>query len=260
MRKTSLPILFLLAVLLTGIACSALAAEATEIQGYSKTAGYQYVTFGTYPTEEDGTTRPILWRVLQSADAEAYLMTEYILFASPVHADYLHYKGWESSDLYAILNGEFMQEAFTAAEQQVLLQRTEDNALVTLAHIEDMRNPAYGFSTNADRYHCEGTPWAKREREPKKLTLMCYSPKYQYSPWWSRTVSESNPLQHRDTKQDGALGRLSVGNPDVGVRPVVYVDLAKLSIAGGSGSMSDPWHLQPIADAQSAESVPQTEN
>lgn len=234
--------LFMLALALAMIQMSALAADATDIQGYSKGGGYQYVTFGTYPTDADGGVQPILWRVLRNDKGEAFLLTEYILFASPLHADYEHYNGWESSDLYAYLNNEFMNEAFTPAEQQALLVRTEDDAHVTLITGDDMKDASIGFSSNAAR-QCESTAWAKREREPKKLTLYIYSKGHKYSPWWSRTRSTDYPHQQRRVMDEGKTGRVSVGNPDLGVRPCVYLDLSLVTIAGGNGTMSNPYQL-----------------
>ena len=130
MRKMTV-LLLMLAVVLCSI-LPAWAEDAASLRGYSKSAGYEYVLFGSYPTEADGTVAPILWRVLKTENREAYLLSEYILFGAPVHGDYDHYKGWETSDLYQYLNNVFLNDAFTAEEQAVLLIRTEDNALVTL--------------------------------------------------------------------------------------------------------------------------------
>lgn len=246
MRKKIFPLLLALLAL---VCASAQAQDAAEIAGYSKASGYAYVTFGTYPTDADGTEKPILWRVLRSANGEAYLLSEYILFASPVHADYQHYDGWESSDLYAYLNSDFKADAFSAAEQQALICRTEDNALVTLISGDELRDASIGFSSNNARL-CESTAWARRERpENKKLQLMIYSKGHKYSPWWSRTRSTDNPKQQRRVMDEGKTGRLSVGNPDMGVRPAINVDLRQLVIAGGSGSMDSPYQLAPLNDA-----------
>ena len=255
MRKKLFPLL----LMLLALACaSAQAQDATGIAGYSKASGYEYVSFGTYHTDADGTERPILWRVLRSANGEAYLLSEYILFASPVHADYQHYDGWENSDLYAYLNGEFKTDAFTAAEQQALICRTEDNALVTLISGDELRDASIGFANNNARL-CESTAWAKRERpENKKLQLMIYSKGHKYSPWWSRTRSTDNPKQQRRVMDEGNTGRLSVGNPDMGVRPAINVDLSLLIIAGGNGTMASPYQLEPMntAIAENPTTVP----
>jgi len=96
-------LVLLLAFLLLASALPSLAEDAASIHGFSKSSGYDYVLFGSYPTETDGTEAPILWRVLKTENGEAYLLSEYILFGAPVHGDYDHYKGWETSDLYNYL-------------------------------------------------------------------------------------------------------------------------------------------------------------
>ena len=95
--------MFFLLLLLSALPAQA---EGITLNGFSK-AGYEYVTFGRYPTGKNGETEPILWRVLKSENGEAYLLSEYILFASLVHGDAEHYAGWEKSDLYKYLNQDF---------------------------------------------------------------------------------------------------------------------------------------------------------
>ena len=252
-RKTILLLALLLALC---AAFPALAEDAAGIPGYSRTAGYTYVTFGSYPTDADGTVRPIVWRVLKNEKGEAYLLSEYILFSAPVHGDYEHYKGWETSDLYNYLNSTFLNDAFTADEQAVLLQRTEDNALVTLITSDEMKDASIGFSSNASRL-CESTAWAKILPDPpifelpatnnkgKWKPLYIYSKGKIYSPWWSRTRSSDYPHEQRRVMDEGKIGRISTGNSDLGVRPAVYVSLSLLSIQGGSGTLSSPYALVP---------------
>ena len=268
-RKTTLLLALLLALC---AAFPALAEDAAGIPGYSRTAGYTYVTFGSYPTDADGTVRPIVWRVLKNEKGEAYLLSEYILFGAPVHGDYEHYKGWETSDLYNYLNGTFLNDAFTAEEQAALLRRTEDNALVTLITSDEMKDASIGFSSNASRL-CESTAWAKILPDPpifelpasnnkgKWKPLYIYSKGKIYSPWWSRTRSSDYPHEQRRVMDEGKIGRISSGNSDLGVRPAVYADLSLLRIQGGSGTLSSPYALVPgqgdAAEAPAA--VPQPE-
>ena len=47
---------------------SACAFAAPELRGYNKKEGYQYIQFGAFPQEADGTVKPILWRILQPMD------------------------------------------------------------------------------------------------------------------------------------------------------------------------------------------------
>lgn len=244
--------------------CLALAAptaafceDGAVLRGYSKAEGYEYVLFGAYPTEADGTVKPILWRVLRSSQGEAYMLSEYILFGAPVHGDYEHYTGWENSDLYAYLNNVFINDAFSAAEQGALLIRTEDNALVTLITSNEMKDASIGFASNNDRL-CESTAYAKILPDPpifelptalnnnRWKPLYIYSKGKKYSPWWSRTRSEDYQHEQRRVMDEGKIGRISTGNSDLGVRPAITVDLSLLSIQSGDGTFSSPYALVPI--------------
>ena len=267
MRKKSVLLILLILSLL--LPADGLAAETDEIRGYSKAEGHRYVLFGAYPTEADGTVKPILWRVLKAENGEAWLLSEYILFAAPVEGDYEHYAGWESSDLYEYLNHTFIGDAFSSAEQSALLVRTEDNARVTLITADEMKDAKIGFASNSDRL-CEGTPYASVAVDPPIFELPApnfwkeqrnqpHLFKYQkgghkYSPWWSRTRSTQYKHMQRRVADEGATGILSTGNSDMGVRPTVYVDLSLLSLTGGSGSMADPWVL--AAETQIPEAAP----
>lgn len=270
MGKKSLMALLLIAVLLLPLSAQA---DTGDIQGYSKAAGYQYALFGAYPTDQDGTVRPILWRVLKCERDEAWLLSEYILFAAPVHGDFEHYTGWESSDLYKYLTEVFLFDAFTPSEQAALLIRTEDNAKVTLLSSDDMKDASVGFSSNNDRL-CESTPYASVAVDPPIFDIpapnfwkeACNQPHlfkyqkggYKYSPWWSRTRSADYPHENRRVMDEGKIGRISTGNSDLGVRPTVYVDLSALTLTGGSGSMTDPWVLTAEAIPTESPAEPET--
>ncbi len=251
--------LMLLTLVLTVTGIAPVLAEAT-LNGYGKSTGYEYVQFGTYPQDADGTVRPILWRVLKADGGEAWLLSEYILFGSPVHGDYEHYKGWEESDLYTYLNSKFIHDAFTPAEIAALINRTEDNALVTLITSDEMKDASIGFSSNNARL-CESTAYAKILPDPpifelpktnnkgRWKPLYVYSKGKKYSPWWSRTRSSDYPHEQRRVMDEGKIGRISTGNSDLGVRPTIYLNLSLLSISSGAGTMDNPYQLTPVENA-----------
>ncbi|MBR6809636.1 MAG: phosphodiester glycosidase family protein [Clostridia bacterium] len=245
--------LLCLLALLLAVTCAA----AEDIHGYNKKqGGYSYVHFGTFPQDAQGNEAPILWRVLEVKENEAYLLAEYIIDVHYVHLDTKAYYDmkWQESDLYAYLQSDFMNRAFTDAEQQVLLQRTEDGALVTLPQIDDIRNKAYGFADNKSR-ECKGTDYAK------SIGLYLYGDKN--SPWISRNKSKDRPQQQRRVMDEGKLGTVPCGNVDLGIRPCVYVDLDQLIISGGTGVKDDPFLLVSAAAPKATEipatAVPATE-
>ena len=260
-------LLLLALMLMISSTLPALSEDAAAIRGYSKSGGYEYVLFGAYPTEADGTLAPILWRVLKTENGEAYLLSEYILFSSPVHGDYEHYKGWETSDLYQYLNTVFLNDAFNEEEQAAMLIRTEDNALVTLITSDEMKDASIGFSSNNARL-CESTAWAKILPDPpifelpatnnkgKWKPLYIYSKGKKYSPWWSRTRSSDYPHEQRRVMDEGKIGRISTGNSDLGVRPAIHVDLKLLTIQAGNGSITSPYQLLSAAHIPSVQLQP----
>ncbi len=233
--------LILVAVLLVCISCSALAVFPDQLTGYqSKQKTWQYIQFGSYPTEADGTVKPILWRVLSAKDQKAYLMSEYILFAHridpncyPVNKDTKKYAGWETSELFNYLNQDFLTAAFTD-EEQAALAAQKDGGLVSLMEISDIKNKAYGFTAEKLR-QAQSTAYAKANG------LYVYQGAKQYSPYWSRTPSDSKKYAHRRVMDDGKLGYICVEVQNLGVRPVIYLDLTRITNLEGSGKADDPF-------------------
>jgi len=173
----------LLLALLSGLGNSG--AE-SALRGYSREEGYVYVSLGQYMMTKDGDMGPIVWRVLETDEEKAYLLSEYILFARPMHitgrsleekaeqlrgqgadeakilksvskvkADYSRndyrdeLKGdFAQTELCGYLNGTFAETAFTE-EQMGMLLPCEDYGKIFLIPIEDMKNKAFGLgSTN----------------------------------------------------------------------------------------------------------------
>ena len=157
----------LLAALLCCVLLGTAAGAGAELRGYSKEEGYVYLTLGKYPQAADGGILPILWRVLTVDGEKAYLLSEYILFARPMHitrrevesnklkADYSRVdyrdelKGdFAKTELCEYLNGTFASAAFTQDEMDMLLP-CEDFGKVFLVTRDDMKNKDIGLgSTN----------------------------------------------------------------------------------------------------------------
>jgi hypothetical protein len=216
-----------------------------ELAGYNQAAGtWQYITLGAYPTGADGAVSPIIWRILKVTDHTAYAISENILEAKQLHHTYSPYPGWLESDLFAYLNQDFIYRAFSEAEI-ALLAVNPDGGLVTLPDVEDIRNAAYGFSNDKSR-ECQSTAYAD-------VTGLYYYHRnaYYYHPFWTRTASEVNLFAQRCTKKDGKIGYLAVTAKDLGVRPVVQIDMNLAAISGGSGTLGDPYILRAMNEEPS---------
>ena len=214
---------------------------ASSPEGYDASRGYAYVTFGVWPTAANGAPEAILWRVLTVENGAAYLLSEYILDSRPVQADKNAFRGWETSDLYAWLNGEFMDSAFTGAEKAAIRENAADRARVTLLSAEEVRDASYGFAENAD-HRAEGTAYARARG------LDSYSGRVRYSPWWLRDASADQEKQQRRIIEEGKLGRTGVHSRTTGVRPALWADLVLLNVISGTGGRDDPYVLVSTAD------------
>ena len=228
-------------ILLISIACSSLAATPDELQGYNtKKRTWQYVEFGSYPTEADGTLRPIQWRVLSVKDQQATLLSQYILFAHrvdpncyPINKNSEPYAGWETSELFQYLNQEFLGAAFTPGEQSVLVANA-DGGLVSLPASNDLKNEKLGFGSQKLR-QAQSTEYAKANG------LYVYQGAKKYSPYWLSTRSESKKYAQRKVQDNGAIGYICVEVADVGVRPLITLDLGKILSLDGAGTLEDPY-------------------
>lgn len=248
----------LLALLL--LAPSALAED--TLRGYDKKDGYVYVTLGAFPQTADGGVEPILWRVLQVKDGRAYILSEYVLQARRMHGDYTEYANkatakknpgfdgdFARTELSLYMNGEFTAN-FTAGEL-ALLQPHETMGLFFLVSADDLKDKNLGFGTNQSR-----KAWATEYA--KENGLFVYGSKYgKHSPYWTCDQSTSDARHARCTKDQGELGRINVITEDLGMRPACYLDMSKVVIASGSGTMEDPYVLlteTPVPET----SVPET--
>ena len=272
----------LLGALLIALACAGAAAEENAaLRGYSKTEGYVYLTLGSYPQEADGTVKPILWRVLTVDEEKAYLCSEYILFARPMHPDLAEYRDvlkgdFGQTELCHYLNGVFAEAAFTPEELDMLLP-FEGYGKVFLLDAADLANTDIGMGKETSLkkspgLRAWGTPYAienngygteqqtgkavsasGEQKSIQKLRLFVYSKSYgAHSPYWVRNQSTTDPRHARCTKEKGQLGHIEVGRDNEGVRPALYLAMDSFLITDGDGSMEHPYQLSPAAPAADA--------
>ncbi len=260
----------LLLTLLLALSLLPVAGAEEALRGYTKEAGYIYVTLGRYPQWMDGGTpqeddntwkwashkisdaatvsvepSPVLWRVLEVNGERAYLCSEYILFAMPVHTNVTEYKrigkDFGSTDLSHYLNGEFAQQAFTEEELGMLLP-CETYGKVFLLDADDVKNKELGMGASVKPgLRAWGTEYAIRV-----TGAFVYSTQYgAHSPYWVRNQSSSDARHARCTKVKGTLGHIIADRDNEGVRPAVYLSLSAMEIGGGSGTMADPFVIVP---------------
>lgn len=216
-------------------------AQADGLRGYEKDGGYVYVNLGQYPQTEAGDVKPILWRVLSVDEEKAYLASEYVLRARPVHPDddeYIAFGGdFAQTEMCEYLNSEFAQEAFSE-EELALVMPHEQYGNFFLLSSEDLKDKQLGFGTDKSR-KAWGTEYAI-----KVTGLFVYGVGYgKHSPYWTRSQSSTAKYAARCTKDGGELGWIRVVVANEGCRPACYLDMSKARITGGDGTMDNPYTL-----------------
>lgn len=251
-----------LCLLLCALPCAAPAD--VSLRGYDSEAGYQYVALGSFPQTAEGENAPILWRVLDAGDREAYLLSEYILFNNRIHPDdnaYIAFGGaFNRTEMFALLNGpferivisedeaarlrkksyygraydaemSFKEQAFTARELS-LLQTDEELGTVFLPTADDLLNKAYGLGDKR-AMQAYGTPFA--------LATGLFRYSNGSSPYWTRSQSLSYSYATRCTKEAGNLGYIRCVVMNEGCRPAVRLRTEGLEPIGGDGSFENPY-------------------
>ena len=209
------------------------------MRGYSPENGWQYLELGVCAQTLEGGLEPIVWRVLSVTDQQAYLVSEYVLSNRRIHPDDQEYAlsegDFSSTELYAYLNGAFLN--CFSAEEQAALATDSTGGRVTLLSVDDLRNAAFGFLTNASRM-AYGTPYAVQNG------LFQYGIAHGYSsPYWTRTHSIKTRFGAYCTKAAGNLGYIRVVVQNEGCRPVCTLMLDKVSLEGGDGTLEQPFRL-----------------
>lgn len=242
--KRTMALLLAMALLLT----ASMAAAEGELRGYTKDDGYVYVSLGYYPQTAEGGYLPILWRVLTVDEEKAYLCSEYVLFARPMHPDLTEYKtigvDFGQTELCNYLNTEFSDTAFSGAELDLLIP-LETYGKIFLLDKEDVKNKDIGMGTGNgpiqngyNGLRAWGTDYAIANG------LYRFQNKYGgHSPYWTRNQSATDKRHALCIKDGGQLGHIEVGRENEGVRPAVYLDLSKAVICGGTGTLEDPYTL-----------------
>ncbi|MGI6725625.1 MAG: phosphodiester glycosidase family protein [Christensenellales bacterium] len=211
------------------------------------------VQFGTYKTQADGSTAPIVWKLLSDNAGGVLLLSEYVLDARPVQSEG-RFNGYEYSEIKRWLEGEFFEQAFVPGEQ-ALIALEDGTPLVTLPSVEELREKDGGFF-DTEGLRARPTPYAVKQGVQK------------YSggdaSYWTRTRSQSNAGSQRRVMEKGSFGYSPASYSNIGVRPMLRLVSGALADARGAGTLNDPFILSlpavtPATPPPEATEAPETE-
>lgn len=241
----------------------------TQMRGYEKGNGYQYVSMGEYPYEKDGTVKPVLWRVLDVREGRALLLTEYIIDTQQVIFEtdpkviekrtYRRIEHYEESDIVPWLDTEMVNRMLgTDPIQKALIK--ENGSRIFILTSEQFLTTDYGFSAGMwneqKSRQAEGTPYCIAQRN------LYVDRSIDKSPYWAATIKAPADYKLQLIGYNGHLSWGAYTRVNVGLRLSTRLDMTNVSIAGGQGTLKDPFILvyQDEADINAdLASVPQEE-
>ncbi len=239
------------------IPCLTVASAETGIRGYLKGSGYEYVLFGSYPYEKDGTEAPVLWRVLAAEDGKLLMMTEQIVDTCQVIEEsdpvviekrtYRRIADYKESDMIAYMNGAFADALTGDSPLRAAMCDFEGRGIVFPLDTSEVTVVGYGFTkqiwSEQKTRQATGTPYAVKARG------LYVDAGIGKSPYWVATVKAEDGYMMQIVGYNGHLSWGAYTRVNVGVRPCVYLDDSMLSVESGAGTKGDPYVLT-LADYQ----------
>lgn len=231
-------------------------AGAEGMRGYEKGNGWQYVHFGEYPYEKDGTVAPVLWRILDITDGKALLLTENIIDTQQVifetnqwkieNYDYRRITTYEESDLYTWLNTVALDTLLGNAPMRNALVDEPGGGKLFILDMMEFLNTDYGFSANKwdnqPTRHAKGTPYAIKTRG------LFVDHTIDKSPYWVATVKDPTGYKLALVGYNGHLSWGAYTRTNVGLRLSVRLDLSQVKVSEGTGTKKDPFVLVSSSD------------
>lgn len=178
--------------------------------------------FGHY--EQDGNTRngpePIEWEILDTDGETMLLISKYALDSRVYHGKNTSVS-WKDSDLRSWLNGEFLESAFTASEQDLLRSTRQESNVTDWAFVLSLEEVKQYFPSQEDRI-CLATKYAAGRG--------AYVNKTTGGSWWLLRTPGTGKNAVVSINSDGAIDRQggTVNIKKGTVRPSIRVDLTAM--------------------------------
>jgi hypothetical protein len=182
---------------------------------------------------------PIKWRVLQSENGEAFLLSDVIL-DKQLYNENDKYVTWEKSSLRAWLNKKFIKRAFIDEEREK----------INITEIVNQDNPVYGTeggNNTFDKIFLLSLSEVSEQQDGEKYGFLddeiraCGKSDFSKtgSWWWLRSPG-SYSLDAAEVNDDGWVGRNGsrVDSSYGGVRPALHLNLSSSNLFSYAGTVS----------------------
>ena len=213
----------------------------TNIDNWNKNGDVIIENTKYHKTEKDYFKyEPIKWRVLQSENGEAFLLSDVILDKKAYDESY-EYITWEESSLRAWLNEKFMNRTFSAEEKEK----------INITEIVNQDNPAYGTeggNNTSDKIFLLSSAEVDEKEDGKKYgflndeTRKCKANSFsemEIAFWWLRSPGYNSS----SATEVFGYGRINRDGNNVydniaGVRPALHLNLSSSNLFSYAGTVS----------------------
>ncbi len=212
----------------------------TNIDNWNKNGDVIIENTKYHKTEKDYFKyEPIKWRVLQSENGEAFLLSDVIL-DKQLYNENDKYVTWEKSSLRAWLNKKFIKRAFIDEEREK----------INITEIVNQDNPVYGTeggNNTFDKIFLLSLSEVSEQQDGEKYGFLddeiraCGKSDFSKtgSWWWLRSPG-SYSLDAAEVNDDGWVGRNGsrVDSSYGGVRPTLHLNLSSSNLFSYAGTVS----------------------
>ena len=198
--------------------------SASETTGEEQTGSVRdglYVTFGRYEQDgnEDNGPEPIKWKILAEEDGKMLLISKYSLSYQPYNEVWTEVT-WETCTLRQWLNDDFYNDAFNAAEQELILTTTVSNH-------DNTNFPAWGVVDGGN--DTEDKVYLLSYEEADLYFSSDYERATTPCEWWWLRSPGFKPTHAAVVIETGEIytkgHNVNFNSNDHGVRPVIWISV-----------------------------------
>lgn len=211
-------------------------------------------TNGDDVVNQEDNKQPIRWRVLEIEGDEALLLSDQILECMAYQSPFGGVT-WENCLLRTWLNKTFFEAAFGSEEQNQIVTTSVQHKVGTAeeCYVEDKvyvlseadaGNSAYGFESIISSSYTravESTDYAKAHGVAFETTTDVNGDEMETGQWWLRIIPESTTTAAACVYEYGYTSAdVEVNRSDVGVRPVIRLNLSNTELWEKGGQVVSP--------------------